>query len=107
MNVITLDGNVVDPGTLKELAESQRVRVIRIAHNRGKDKPALFLDCEVWNGWAENFRGEKGDPVVVSGELRQDSWEDKDGKSQQKTYVRAREVKLLARKPAEAEPAAQ
>ena len=98
MNVVTLDGNVVDPGELKKVSEDSRVRNIRMARNQAEGKPSMFLDVEVWDGWAENFRGKKGDPVVVTGELRQSHWES-DGESRSKFYLRAREVKLLERKP--------
>ena len=97
MNVVMLSGNVVDPGEVKTISSDSRVRTIRIAVNLAKDK-ALFLDVEVWNGWAENFRGKKGDPLVIVGELSQSHWE-KDGEKKSRTYVKSREVRLLVPKP--------
>lgn len=103
MNLIALHGNVVDPGELREVGEDQKVRTIRIAHNQvrpGKeDKPPLFLDVTIWNGWAENFEGEKGDALTVSGRLASDAWKAEDGSPRTKLFVKASEVRLLRKNP--------
>lgn len=102
MNVIAIDGNLTeDPSELREAQGKTgtfKVRSLRIAHNLGKDK-ALFINVEVFNGWAENLRAKKGDAISVVGELQENSFTGKDGKTRSNLYVRAREVKLLAAKP--------
>jgi len=102
MNVVTIDGNLTqDPSELREGKGKSgmfKARSFRIAHKIAKDK-ALFVNVEVFNGWAENLRAKKGDAVVIVGELVENSFVGKDGKTRSNLYVRAREVKLLARKP--------
>lgn len=109
MNVITIDGNLTeDPSELREATGKNgtfKARSFRIAHQLSKDE-ALFIDVEVFNGWAERFTAKKGDPVVVLGELLYNSFVGKDGQKRSKLYVRAREVKLLSRKPKGVEPTA-
>lgn len=97
MNTITLSGNLVADPVRKDVNGSPVVE-FRLAHSRGAEKPATFVDCEAWQGWASHFRGQKGSPVVVTGELRESRWE-KDGKPRSKHYIRAHEVRLLERRP--------
>jgi single-strand DNA-binding protein len=49
--------------------------------NEWRDGEALFLRCSVWREQAENVAEHlhKGTRVIVSGQLQQQSWEDKEG----------------------------
>ena len=108
MNVYTATGNLTsDPDAIKE-AKDGKVCNFRIAVNPGKDKPALFFNCECWNGFIESFsaQAKKGDPVLVSGELLPDVYTGNDGTVNKAVCIRAREVRLL-KKIEKSLPAAQ
>ncbi len=98
MNTITLTAVVVSPGELKEISTDSKVRTIRLAHSLGKDKDSLFVDVEVFGGWAENFRGTKGDLVVIQGELRQSHYKTMDGEKRSRMYLRGKEIRLLEKR---------
>lgn len=90
MNIILLKGNLARDPELRSISSNGRqtyvvnftVAVSREYHktNGDKDKITTFVPCEAWDSGAEvigeSFR--KGDPVMVEGSLRNDSWE-KDG----------------------------
>lgn len=53
-----------------------------------------FIDCAAWGKQAEWFANwfEKGMAVVVVGELRTDTWTDKDGNRRKSTEIHADEI---------------
>lgn len=88
---ITIIGNLVAPPELRFTASGVAVvnfrvastpRVFDKATNEWKDGDSLFLSCSAWRQLAENI-GEsaldKGDKVIVSGRLRQRSFETNSG----------------------------
>lgn len=90
MNIIILKGNLARDPELRSISSNGKqtyvvnftVAVSREYYktNGDKDKITTFVPCEAWDTGAEvigeSFR--KGDPVMVEGSLRNDSWE-KDG----------------------------
>lgn len=90
MNIIILKGNLARDPELRSISSNGKqtfvvnftVAVSReyVKSNGDKDKITTFVPCEAWDSGAEiigeSFR--KGDPVMVEGSLRNDSWE-KDG----------------------------
>jgi single-strand DNA-binding protein len=87
---ITLVGNLVDDPQLRYTSSGQAVASFRVAStprfldkntNEWKDGDALFLSCNVWRQAAENVAEslQRGMRVIVSGRLRQRSYETKEG----------------------------
>ncbi len=87
---ITIAGNLVDDPELRFTPAGQPVARFRIAstprfrdNNSGewKDGDSLFLTCNVWRQAAENVAESltRGMRVIVSGRLRQRSYETKEG----------------------------
>jgi len=69
-----------------------------IAINRpGKKDEVLFLNCECWDKLAESVAeyARKGRKVLIAGELKMDSYEDRDGNKRQAWYINCREVRFL------------
>jgi single-strand DNA-binding protein len=69
----------------------------------------LFLDCTAWDKLAETTAEylRKGSKAAVSGELRMDKYEDRDGVKRTKWYCNARNVEFLtprAEQPRDEEP---
>src|SRR5437588_517858 len=87
---ITISGNLVDDPELRFTPSGQPVAKFRVAStprfldkntNEWKDGDSLFLTCNVWRQAAENVAESltRGTRVIVSGRLRQRSYETKEG----------------------------
>ena len=87
---ITIAGNLVDDPELRFTPSGQPVAKFRVAStprfldkntNEWKDGDSLFLTCNVWRQAAENVAESltRGMRVIVSGRLRQRSYETKEG----------------------------
>jgi single-strand DNA-binding protein len=87
---ITIAGNLVDDPELRFTPAGQPVARFRVAStpryldkntNEWKDGDSLFLTCNVWRQAAENAAESltRGTRVIVSGRLRQRSYETKEG----------------------------
>ena len=63
----------------------------------GKHNETSFFRVEAWNRTAENVLKyvRKGACVLVSGKLKQESWEDKDGNKRSNVVVRALDVRFM------------
>lgn len=87
---ITLVGNVVSEPELRYTKSGAAVANIRVASTprvfdaqtkQWTDGEPLFLTCHAWREMAENVMETlaKGMRVIVTGRLRQTSWETRDG----------------------------
>ena len=87
---ITIAGNLVDDPELRFTPAGQPVARFRVAStprfrdnatSEWKDGDSLFLTCNVWRQAAENVAEslQRGMRVIVSGRLRQRSYETKEG----------------------------
>ena len=87
---ITIAGNLVDDPELRFTPAGQPVAKFRVASTprfrdnatgEWKDGDSLFLTCNVWRQAAENVAESltRGMRVIVSGRLRQRSYETKEG----------------------------
>lgn len=79
----TLIGNVVADPELKFLQSGSAIASFSIAvkKKRGEETYTSFFDCTAFGTMAENIANSirKGDRVVVTGELNQRTYEDKNG----------------------------
>lgn len=87
---ITIVGNLVEDPTLRFSGNGTAVASFRVASTPRKydsqaggfvDGEPLFLTCSVWREQAENVANSltKGARVIVTGRLRQRSYEDREG----------------------------
>src|SRR5258708_27761927 len=87
---ITIIGNLVNDPELRYTPTGQAVATFRVAStprfmdrttNEWKDGDSLFLSCNVWRQAAENVAEslQRGMRVIVSGRLKQRSYETKEG----------------------------
>jgi len=87
---ITIVGNLVDDPELRFTANGVAVANFRVAStprafdkatNEWKDGDSLFLSCSVWRQYAENVAESltKGARVIVTGRLKQRSYETNSG----------------------------
>lgn len=100
---ITLIGNLVDAPELRFTPQGVAVAKFRMASTprfydkqaqEWRDGEALFLTCNVWREAAENVAEslDRGSRVIVSGRLRQRSYETKEGEKRTVFEVEVDEV---------------
>src|SRR5215475_11464767 len=100
---ITIVGNLVGDPELRYTPTGQAVATFRVAStprfldrttNEWKDGDSLFLSCNVWRQAAENVAEslQRGMRVIVSGRLRQRSYETKEGEKRTVYEVEVDEV---------------
>src|SRR5213595_1723746 len=100
---ITVVGNLVDDPELRFTPSGAAVANFRIAStprtfdrqsNEWKDGEALFLSCSVWRQAAENVAEslQKGMRVVVQGQLKQRSYETREGEKRTVVELDVEEV---------------
>lgn len=100
---ITVVGNLVNDTELRYLPNGAAVTTIRVAStprafnketNEWEDGEALFLTCNIWRQAAENVAESltKGMRVVVTGRLKQRSYQTKEGEQRTVFEVEADEI---------------
>src|SRR5450755_4900500 len=100
---ITIIGNLVADPEIRYTPTGQAVATFRVAStprfmdrttNEWKDGDSLFLSCNVWRQAAENVAEslQRGMRVIVSGRLRQRSYETKEGEKRTVYEVEVDEV---------------
>ncbi|MCB1174182.1 MAG: single-stranded DNA-binding protein [Leptospiraceae bacterium] len=112
MALVVLDGNLTADPEQRD-AGKQLVARFHVASNHefgnANDKKFVsFFQIECWNKLAENCIKylHKGDRVTIQGDLRQDRWQDGDGKSRTLIKVVARSVRFDYTKKREDDKAA-
>ena len=82
------------------------VAVNRSYKNSDGEREADFFNVTVWGNQAENFRKylEKGRQVAVHGELRNDTYTDKNGDKRTSTTINAQEVEFIGGEKVKKEP---
>ena len=100
---ITIVGNLVGDPELRYTPTGQAVANFRVAStprfldkttNEWKDGDSLFLSCNVWRQAAENVAEslQRGMRVIVSGRLRQRSYETREGEKRSVYEIEVDEV---------------
>ena len=94
---VTLDGNLTADPELKFSNSGKAIANLSVAvqhRSQSEDKPTSFFNVVAWGELGEHTAKSltKGDRVVVTGQLRQRSWEAKDGTKRSAVEVWADEV---------------
>src|SRR5215468_5354656 len=100
---ITIIGNLVDDPQLRYTPTGQAVANFRVAStprfldrqtNEWKDGDSLFLSCNVWRQAAENVAEslQRGMRVIVTGRLKQRSYETREGEKRTVYEIEVDEV---------------
>ena len=99
MNLIGLVGRITKDLELKCTPSGKYVCEFSLAVNR-IGEGADFITCQVWGTQAENlarYQG-KGSLIGITGSIRVDKFETKEGNTRYKTYVLANNVEYLGTK---------
>ncbi len=98
INHVILKGNLTRDPELKFTQNQKSVCKFGIANNRdyGENKKVYFFNCVSWGKTAEAISKycKKGNPIIVSGELQQRSW-DKDGVKHNTVEINVNEIEFL------------
>lgn len=107
LNLVLLTGRVTMDPDLRYTPKGTAVLQFRVAVNRrypdratGEWKEATsYFTVITWSQQAERLgeRMKKGSAVMIEGDLRSRSWEDKEGRKHSVVEVQARRVQLLDR----------
>lgn len=107
MNVVILRGNLTRDPEVRAIGDTH-VSNFTIAVNRNFkrsdstwNKETTYVDCEVWDSAAESMGNNcrKGDPILVQGALKLDTWENDQGEKRSKMKVRVNKFERLFRAP--------
>jgi single-strand DNA-binding protein len=102
LNSILIEGNLVRDPVYKNTPKGTPVCTFSLASNRfykqdsETEKEVSFFEVETWSKLAENCRnlGSKGRGVRVVGRLKQQRWNDTEGRPQSKVMIVAEHVEF-------------
>ena len=102
MNKVIIIGRLTKDVELLETQGGTPLARLSVAVNRSYknsdgEREADFFDVTVWGNQAENCRKylEKGRQVAIQGELRNDTYTDKNGDKRTSTTINAQEVEFI------------
>ena len=115
LNSILIEGNLVRDPEYRTTPKGTGVSKISIACNRyfrqdnNLEKEVGFFDVESWGKLADRVidQGQKGRGVRVTGRLKQERWQGKDGKAMARIIIVAEHVEFRPDFPKNQSPAAE
>jgi single-strand DNA-binding protein len=95
INRVLLVGNLTADPEIVEAGKTKVVNASLASHQyfenatEERQEVTTYVDLKVWGPSAENFAkfARRGREIFVEGSLRQDRWEDDQGKKRSKLYV--------------------
>jgi len=102
LNSILIEGNLVRDPNYRATAKGTPMCTFSMASNRffkrddGMEKEVSYFDAETWGQLADrvNDQGRKGRGLRVVGRLKQERWQDREGKSQSRVVIVAEHVEF-------------
>lgn len=110
MNFITVCGNICRDAQTKFTPSNDAITGFSVADNQGKDKPAIFWECDMWGKRGEALAQylKKGGAVTVIGQMSVQEYTNKDGEVKKQLKIKVSEVALQGGRTETADqPAAQ
>lgn len=112
-NITVMEGRLTRNAEMKS-AGSSTVTTFSIANNQNYKKDGnwidntYFFECEMWGPYGETMRQylNKGQKVIVTGQLVQNRWTDSDGKNRSADKIRVKELSIQFEKKTTATPTA-
>lgn len=103
LNSVLIEGNLTRDPETSTLASGTALCKFSIAYNRNYkkgdiwEKEVSYFDVVVWGNLVDRLADlKKGSSVKVVGRLKQERWNDKEGKAQYKVTIVAEDVKKNA-----------
>lgn len=108
MNVWTFSGRVGADAELRTTQSGEKVLSFRVANDIGfgDRKTTQWVDCSYWGKRAEAVSSyvRKGDKITVSGEVKLEEFQRRDGTPGSKLAVRVNDLDLAARQDGNGKP---
>ena len=114
MNKIFLTGNLTRSPELKMTPSGVKVVNFGLASNErwtdsasGEQRESVtFVECEAWNRTAESIFEyfKKGDPILIEGTLRFESWQTEDGQKRSRLKIRVSRWEFMRQRIASDDP---
>lgn len=96
MNQINISGNLTDSIEVRHFDKTSVSKfTIAVNNDRGENKDTAFIPVEVWNQDHLAKFLDKGSRALVSGSVKQERWETKDGEKRNRMVVIGRTVEFL------------
>jgi single-strand DNA-binding protein len=95
-------GNITNDVEVRQAGERDVAKFSIAVNSPFKKGKVLFMDCEYWRGGAVLDFLQRGTPVLVEGELDQQTWE-KDGQKRSKIVLNVSDIRLVGGKKDAAE----
>ena len=99
MNSITVAGSLGRDAEMRYLPNGDPVVNFSVADSQGKDKPAIWWNCQLFGKRAESLEPylKKGQSVCISGTITEREYE-KDGQTRKSMNLRVAELMLMGRR---------
>lgn len=96
MNTVNITGRVTHDLQVKVTNTNKHVLDFQVAIRETKDI-TTFVRCQAWEKTADiiDQYATKGSNLAISGSLRVEKYQDKNGNNVEKTYVRVNQVEVL------------
>jgi single-strand DNA-binding protein len=109
MNSLTIAGQLGRDAEVRFLPNGDAVANFSIADSQGKDKDAIWWNCQLFGKRAESLAQylTKGQAVTITGSVSQRKYIDKNGVEKISTDVRVNDVALQGGRKESAAPQAQ
>lgn len=100
INCCVIQGRFTKDPELRTTKSDKSVVSFTIAVNGHRDGDVTFVDCTAWNGTAEFISKyfQKGQEIVVRGEIAQREWTTKDGENRKRTEINVQEASFCGSK---------
>ena len=100
INMVTVCGRLTRDPEVSNTKNGTALCKFSVAVGEGKDETSFF-DVTAWKTTAESIGKycNKGSQVIVSGKIKQDRWQDKDGQNRSKVGINAFQVQFVGAKP--------
>lgn len=100
INTATICGRLTRDPQVKCFSDDKFVANFSLAVNgykKGDNQEVSFIDCTAWGKLAELLGRSvvKGGRLVVTGSLKQDNWEDKEGNKRSKLGINVKDCQIL------------
>lgn len=96
MNQINISGNLTDSIEVRHFDKSSVSKfTIAVNSDRGENKETVFIPVEVWNQEHLAKFLDKGSRALVTGSIKQERWETKNGEKRNRMIVVGRNVEFL------------
>jgi single-strand DNA-binding protein len=105
---LTADPELVDAGQTKVVNAALAGNEFYYDENEERQQVTTFVDLKIWGAAAENFArlARRGQEIFVEGSLRQDRWEDDEGRKRSRLYLNVVSWQFTQRKAGESKTAA-